>query len=138
MLIFPIFAVIVWALAMHWRRQWPSFAIVSLALALLLAMLKIFDAWHEHLPPMALILYELLWPYIGLTAAIGYYICVLPRPPTEMQCRRCRYDLSGLNHTRLNCPECGTPWRGKGSEHEPPHIELTPILRSSPIKRRIM
>ena len=133
-----MFAVLIWALAMQWRRQWPSFAIVTLALAILLFIMSLIGAWREQLPPMAGLLYELMWPYVGLTGAIGYYICFLPRPPTDMQCARCRYDLSGLKHTGLRCPECGTPWRGKGSEHEPSSIELTPILKSPPAKRRIM
>ncbi len=137
MLIFPIFAVLIWSLAMQWRRQWPSFAIVSAAVVMLLGMLRIFDAWHEHLPPMVEVLYEFMWPYIGLTAGIGYYICFLPRPPTEMQCKHCRYDLTGLDLRDLKCPECGEVWHGKGSGDDRP-VELTPILKSPPAKRRIM
>ena len=139
MLIFPIFATLVWALAMHWRRQWQSFAAVTGSILFLYLIFRLLYVWQEHLPPLSALAYgELLWPYIGLTGAIGYYICFLPRPPTETQCRKCRYELSGLNPKGLNCPECGQQWRGKGSEFEPPPVELTPILREPPKKRRVL
>ncbi|HMN39224.1 MAG TPA: hypothetical protein PKE29_00145 [Phycisphaerales bacterium] len=138
MLIFPIFATLVWALAMYWRRRWPSFAIVSASLVLLLGVSRIFAAWHEHLPPMSHLFYELLWPYIGLIGAIGYYICLLPRRPSgDLYCRSCGYHLAGLNPAGLNCPECGAQWRGAGSGLEPPPEALIPIPRG-PGKRRVM
>ena len=137
MLIFPIFATIIWALAMYWRRRWPSFAIVTGALFILMIVVRLFSASRDMLPAYSPIFYELMWPYIVLTGAIGYYICVLPRPPTELQCGKCRYDLSGLDLKGLNCPECGQPWRGKGSGFEPPPEVLTPILKTRPAKRRV-
>ncbi len=138
MLIFPIFSTLVWALAMYWRRRWPSFAIVTASMLVLLGVARIFDAWHEHLPAMSHLFYELLWPYIGLTCGIGYYICFLPRRPSgELHCRGCGYHLVGLNPAGLNCPECGTPWEGKGSGLEAPPEKLIPIPRK-PMKKRIM
>jgi hypothetical protein len=137
-LIFPIFATLVWALAMYWRRRWPSFAIVTGAMIALLIVVRIFAAWRDALPVYSPIFYELMWPYIILTGALGYYICCLPRPPTGLQCGKCRYDLSGLNLKDLTCPECGEPWRGQGSGFEPPPVVLTPILKTPPPKRRVM
>ena len=129
MLIFPIFASLVWALAMVWRRRWPSFAVVSAALVLLLLMMQIIDTWHEHLPAKIKVVYELMWPYIGLTGAVGYYICLLPRPITGVYaCKKCGYDLSGLSLRGLHCPECGVQWRGRGSEFDKP-VEMVPSPR---------
>lgn len=138
MLVFPILATLVWAFAMRWRRQWPSFAIVTGAVVLLLLLVRLLASWHEHLPPMYQLFYEVLWPYIGLTGGVGYYICCLPRPPAEMQCAKCRYDVSGLNPRGLLCPECGSEWRGKGSEFEPPPVQLTPIPTVPRGNRRIL
>jgi hypothetical protein len=126
-LIFPIFATLVWSLAMVWRRRWPSFAFVTGALLLLLGLVHLLEAWHEHLPSMYRLFYEIMWPYIALTGGVGYFICLLPRPFSgEKICRGCGYDLAGLNPRGLQCPECGMQWRGSGSEFDKPE-ELVPI-----------
>ena len=138
MLLFPIFATIIWALAMCWRRRWPAFAIVTGALVVLVFVVRVFTISRDLLPEYSPIFYELMWPYIFLTGAIGYYICLLPRPPLEFECRSCRYDLSGLDLNGLTCPECGQPWRGTGSGFEPPPVVLTPILKIPPAKRRVL
>jgi hypothetical protein len=137
-LLFPIFSSLIWALAMYWRRRWQSFAVVTVAVVFLLGLTRILAAWHEHLPPMSHLFYELLWPYIVLTGGIGYYICCLPRRFTgELDCRACGYHLVGLKLTDLKCPECGKAWEGKGSGLEPPPEVLIPIPRG-PVKKRIM
>jgi hypothetical protein len=135
-LIFPIFSALIWSLAMVWRRRWPSFVVVTSALAFLLSMMHLLAAWHEHLPPMSHLLYELLWPYILLTGTVGYYICCLPRRPAgPLNCRKCGYHLEGLNPVNLKCPECGRPWRGQGSGFEQKPVALLPIP-TRPIPRR--
>jgi len=135
-LIFPIFASLVWSLAMVWRRRWPSFAIVTAALVLLVGMMRMIDTWNEHLPSMVKIVYELMWPYIGLTGAVGYYICLLPRPFTGvLTCRGCGYDLAGLDPKGLHCPECGAQWRGRGSEFDKP-VELVSSPKAPVTKPR--
>ncbi|MBY0312481.1 MAG: hypothetical protein K2W85_10450 [Phycisphaerales bacterium] len=136
MLIFPILASIVWAAAMHWRRQWPSFVIVTLTVIGLLLVAMIMRAWADHMPDAARIFTGVvLWPYLLLTGTVGYYIACLPRPPKPHECQSCRYDLSALAPKGLKCPECGTTYRGPGSEHAPEPAPLTPI-RHGPVKAR--
>lgn len=46
-----------------------------------------------------------LWP-LALSAALGGWAVARSTPRTN-QCRRCRYDLSGLGEGSV-CPECGS------------------------------
>ena len=135
MLVFPIFSALVWSLAMVWRRQWPSFAVVTGALVFLFGLMGLLSAWDERLPAMFKIFHEVMWPYIILTGAVGYYICVLPRPFTgDLTCKRCGYHLGGLNPRGLVCPECGEQWRGRGSEFDKP-VELVPSPKARADRR---
>lgn len=138
MLIFPIFAVIVWALTMRWRRRWPAFVIVTVAVGTLLLLTRLLVAYEYLLPRETRLVHELLWPYIGLLALVGYYIACLPRRPGEHACPTCHYDLRGLNPRGLSCPECGAEWRGPGSGHEPPPDDLIPIPKGPPKRREAL
>ena len=130
-LLFPIYAVVIWALAMHWRRRWPAFAIVACGTALLVGAVRLCMRL-DLLPATAKIFYELLWPYILLLGGMGTYIACLPRRAREHECQRCHYDLRGLDPLALTCPECGAEWRGRGSGREAKHEELVPIPGRTP------
>jgi len=129
--IFPvIYAVLTWYCAGIWRRRWLGFAAVGTSAAVLLSLARMLAAWSEHIPwsyRMGLVLF---WPYVALVVGIGLYIALLPRRPGAGDCQRCRYALTGLDPVDLACPECGEPFRGPGSGHEP-RIELTPVPRLS-------
>lgn len=132
-LIFPILASLVWWAAMHWRRQWPAFAVVTATIVGLLLLSMLLRAWWDHMPDAArLFTGVILWPYLGLTGGVGYYIACLPRPPKPHECRGCRYDLSALVPRDLKCPECGEAYRGPGSGWHDPAQARTPIADGSP------
>lgn len=121
---------------MRYRRRWQSFTIVTLSLlAMVLVGLlawvygKGANADYRHL-------LLLIVPYILLLGAMGYFICCLPRRIHDLQCRGCGYDLSGLEHEDLRCPECNALWRGKGSAHAEKPVELVPIPTGPPKTRR--
>lgn len=135
-LIFPIFATLIWSLAMYWRRKWPSFAIVTAAVIFLLVLIRLLNSADGSVQKNWRLFLELMWPYLGLTGGVGYYICCLPRRPAgPLHCRKCGYHLVGLPLSGLNCPECGTQWRGQGSGLEEKPVELIPIP-TRPIPRR--
>lgn len=127
--IFPaIYAVIIWYLAMRWRRQWPGYGVVAAGFLSLLALDLAMRRWNhgaaEH-PGGLVIGYELLAillrPYAVLLGVVGLFIVCLPRvPPTEAHCRKCHYDLTGLDPRALICPECGVAqhYRCSVCEHE--------------------
>lgn len=105
--LFSIYAVVVWFAAARYRRRWGSVAAVGAGVAglVLVAMFHIQLArWTNgriFLPALQLMLY----PYTALVALVGAYLSCLPRiiPPTA--CASCEYDLRGLQ--RRECPECG-------------------------------
>ncbi len=109
MVLFSIYAVIVWFAAARYRRQWGSFASVAAGLAglILIALLHIqLSRWTNgriFLP----VLQAMLYPYIGLVALVGLYLSCLPRAMAATACRACEYDLTGLAADRVVCPECG-------------------------------
>ncbi len=109
MVLFSIYAVIVWFAAARYRRQWGSFASVAAGTAglILVALFHIqLSRWTHgriYLPTLQAVLY----PYIGLVAIVGVYLSCLPRAIPETACRACEYDLRGLSAERVVCPECG-------------------------------
>lgn len=129
-----VYAVLTWYAAVRWRRRWPSFLLVGLSISFLFLLGRLGHAWQGHFPLAFRTSFVLFWPYAFLVAGIGLYICFLPRRHHEYQCRGCGYDLSGLDHQSLVCPECGDEWRGKGSGHEPSEV-LTPIPKGPPKRR---
>ncbi len=138
-LIFPIFACVVWGLAMHWRRQWPAFLVVTVSVVGMVLIAMLMRAWWDKMPDAARIFTGvILWPYVLLTGAVGYYIALLPRPPQPHECTKCRYDLSALPAAGLQCPECGTPYRGRGSSKDAEPVALIPIRHGPPKTRRTL
>ena len=51
---------------------------------------------------------RLLPPLIVLTVTLG--LIYVPPRPDQGHCKKCGYDLRGLQSCR--CPECGTPFEG--------------------------
>ncbi|MCA9297458.1 MAG: hypothetical protein KDA28_00245, partial [Phycisphaerales bacterium] len=108
MLFFSLYAVAVWAGAMHWRRSLLGLGWVLLGLIGLLVLgwfhIKLSE-WTNHtifLP----ILQAMLYPYSALVTLGGLALCAFPRRPVvDGWCPSCGYDLVGL--TMARCPECG-------------------------------
>lgn len=126
MILPALYAAIVWVLAMRWRRRWEGYAAVAVGVAGLLAVDAGLGALDRAIPAdrsavlvagaaapagfrsTTFLLHDLLRPYIGVLAVFGFYIASLPRrAPSEAHCRKCHYDLSGLDPRGLACPECG-------------------------------
>jgi len=114
MFAFAVYAVLVWAAAARWRRQWESFAWVGAAFAGLLLvayfhyLLSVWTHGQIYLP----VLRSLLYPYTAVVVAVGVFIACLPTARRgRIECPRCAYDLHGLQDDHVNsCPECGQPF----------------------------
>lgn len=121
-----VYLVLVWFLAMRLRRTWAGVGVVVAAVLVLVAVNQLLGG--EAGPfggKRASILLVLLWPYLFLVGAGGAFILSLPsRPRGEYHCTRCHYDFAGLDPAGLVCPECGTPWRGRGWNPDEPEPEL--------------
>lgn len=107
MILLAVYAVVVWYLAMRWRRRWYGFALVILAAL----------AFYQLAPLLRTISPEWQGMNILITGetililVAGLFICLLPRPPSsQAHCRYCWYDLGGLEPSGpegIICPECG-------------------------------
>lgn len=112
MILFAVYALVVWYLALRWRRTIRGFVAVLLGTALSLALTKLVWLLTADRPtpaslpnpsPIALLLVAESLLVLGG----GLFIASLPRPPSGRHCRHCWYDLVGLDEGPLICPECG-------------------------------
>jgi len=121
-----VYAVLVWYAAMRFRRQWTGLGVVVLSVVVLTLINHLLGGEHGQWGGRgASILLILLWPYTLLVGGGGLFIFCLPRrPPGEYHCGHCFYDFDGLDPAHLVCPECGRPWKGRGSDPDQPEPEL--------------
>lgn len=118
MLLFPLYAVVIWLLAAKWRRTWKGFAAVLIGTAILLVIE--YTLYRIGSLPLTMVQPKqalgLLVPFTVLVFGMGLFIaCQRPPAPSPIHCAMCHYDLTGLNPVGLKCPECGATWRGVGS-----------------------
>ncbi len=142
MMIFVVYAAIVWYAACRWRRRWPSFAAVTLGLFGMYAILQTYSLISEWtgIRIVGSMVRALLYPFTALLGLVGYYVACLPRSPGEgslVPCTACGYDLVGMEEIeRLICPECGSPHasdlhgpRTFATLAEPPGLESPAMAR---------
>lgn len=110
MFVFVLYAALVWYAAIRWRRSWLGLLCVLAGLAgvalIAFAHIKLNQWTHGriYLP----VLQVLLYPYGALILMIGLFILTIPRIYAGSQCRKCGYELKGLETHVRRCPECGT------------------------------
>lgn len=109
MIFLPLYAFIVWALAFVWRRRIAGF-IVALGSALpVLVITLIIAASTEVTTPGAagspLFLTFVPLSYGLIVTSIATFIAMQPRVTAKDPCRKCGYDIVGLESGV--CPECG-------------------------------
>jgi hypothetical protein len=111
MVLFPAYAVLVWYFAFRWRRTWIGWAsvLVGVGAVGLIAVLHrtinglLAGALDGPMFPM------MLAAEAGFVFLVGAFIVMLPIDAPDLPCRRCHYDLSGLEAENPTCPECGMP-----------------------------
>ncbi len=110
MFAFVLYAILVWYLAIRWRRR--LIGLVSLAAGLAgIAFIGYFhlllSRWTDgaiYLPLLQIMLY----PYGLLVGGAGLFMVCLPRRRPTAYCKACSYDLAGLDPEIDRCPECGS------------------------------
>jgi hypothetical protein len=109
MVLFPAYAMLVWALTWRWRRSWVGLGAV-VAGVLGVGLLGIAHKFTAVVFPAQLEgpLFSLLLAVEALCVlVVGLFITTLPRERVDRPCRRCRYELIGLDDENPTCPECG-------------------------------
>ncbi len=114
MILFLFYAAFVWYFCFRWRRHWIGFASVFAGIAavwLLSHSVRLIARWlvrSGELPAVDTRLFDML---LGLEAVIvgvvGVFFACLPRERPHIPCRRCGYELHGLEQDNPRCPECG-------------------------------
>lgn len=140
MILLAVYAVLVWYLALRFRRRWQGFVAVAVGVLAIWMVVGVIRAGDDRFggPSSTHQILTLLWAEMFIVAAIGVYLACLPKPRGEMDCRGCGYNLSGLEPRDLSCPECGRRWTGLGSglEHDRSARKLTPIPTERVRRRR--
>ncbi|MCX5690836.1 MAG: hypothetical protein NTV94_13810 [Planctomycetota bacterium] len=117
MILFLFYAVFVWYLCFRFRRQWTGilcFVCAMGSLWLLADLYRLAIRWAK-LHSFSLLdtrndgqlFLMLLAVEAVIVAMVGIFFWCLPRHVALVPCRRCRYELSGLDDTNPTCPECG-------------------------------
>ena len=110
MVLFAVYAAIIWYIAMRNRRRWQGFVIVLVGGMLTWFLMK--SVGYLGLGEGG---FSLLMMFeTGIIWGVGFFICVLPRALTFPHCDYCKYDFRGLESTDplFVCPECGNPADG--------------------------
>jgi hypothetical protein len=111
MILFPVYAVFIWYFCLRWRRNWVGWASLLMGVSGVGVVAWFHQtvnslmagAWDGPLFPI------LLASEAGLVLVVGVFIVLLPIEVAEVPCRRCHYDLAGLEEDNPTCPECGMP-----------------------------
>lgn len=109
MFFFVAYAVLIWYWCVRWRRHWLSALATLGGVAGVVAVgffhyrLNIWTHGKIFLP----VLQSILYPYGVMLFVVSVYISCLPVARPKVHCRRCFYDLAGLEEELPTCPECG-------------------------------
>ncbi len=106
MIIFSIYALVIWWAAYHGRRTWRGFAAALGGGSFVLPAIDplVYVAWllAGERPTW---LFVFFYAYAGVLVLVGLMLAVLPRRDEVHPCDACGYELAGID-ARV-CPECG-------------------------------
>lgn len=118
MILFAVYAVVVWFLAMRWRRTFLGFVVPIAAVLLAVAVTGLLRIWLIEVAYVQLSL--LMWAEAIIVGGIGLFIACLPRRPQGQYCPWCWYDTRGLGSDIKICPECGGAIATEPRRKQPP------------------
>ncbi|MFM9958127.1 MAG: hypothetical protein ACKVZJ_08615 [Phycisphaerales bacterium] len=117
MILLALYAIAVWVGVAWWRRRWPGAVVLfgsqgpiwvfTLGAGFLAAEPGVAEKFGflGTLAGYGRVIYFVSGFYAALIFAVALLIFVQPRKLLGHQCRRCRYDLRGIDSEV--CPECG-------------------------------
>ena len=125
MIIFPLYAVIVWWITWVLPARWMRLPFLPLAVALemVIAAYLLYRFPRPTGEPPPIWLHHPAWAYGALLAA-GCLLITFANPKPDHLCHSCGYDMTG-NELGI-CPECGTVMRCRACGHELVHKDFGP------------
>lgn len=107
MLLFPVYAALVWYGCYRWRRQFLGYASLLVGAGAMLAMMQLELLIERWLRADNVLLKALLITEAGFILLVGCVVVRLPRERVQEPCPACNYELAGLEAGHDRCPECG-------------------------------
>lgn len=109
MILFAFYAALVWYGCWHYRRRWQGFLVYGLS------VFGMYFLWRVY---VALVRFSrggwdtssmllLFGAEAFIVLVVGGTLLAVRREKVVMPCRRCRYELEGLEYQNPRCPECG-------------------------------
>jgi hypothetical protein len=110
MLLFPLYAICIWYCCARWRRSLGGFAALIFGEVFVLTfmfLLKRVLVWSGGSPAVLDNFSLLLWGELAIVGLVGGVLVALPTTRAQHPCRKCGYELVGLEEHPPRCPECG-------------------------------
>lgn len=119
-ILFLFYAAYIWYLCFRFRRRWEGLAVLAASVGALWVMAELYRfilRWARA-SRNSIVDYKsegrlflmLLAVEAVIVIAVGLFFFCLPRHAAATKpCRRCRYELAGLDSENPTCPECGLP-----------------------------
>lgn len=109
-MILPLYALLVWFHCFKRRRRlmgWVALSLGVLGMATISMLERTIREWSGGEPGPFNSFQFILYGETFIVTIGGIFILLLPRRDAEVPCRKCGYELSGLEDHNPRCPECG-------------------------------
>ncbi len=106
MIIFSIYALLIWWGAYTGRRTWRGFSVAIAGAVVVLPAIDplVYLAWMM-MGERPNWLFIFFYAYSAVIALAGVFLATMPRADANRPCHKCGYDLHGIDAGV--CPECG-------------------------------
>jgi hypothetical protein len=115
--LFLFYAVFVWYLCFKHRRQWIGVLSLIAGLTFVAILGRLYESMIAWAKASGNQLFDgrsdgrmftfLLVLEAAIVLVVGVFLLCLPRIIAVRPCRKCTYELSGLDDPNPTCPECG-------------------------------
>lgn len=125
MIIFPLYALVVWFVLWRLPARWLRLLFIPVALVPVgvITSICIYSLPLPPHEPRPTWLFSMAYAYAGLLAAVGVLIAFV-KPAPDHVCHACNYDLSG---SELGiCPECGAVAKCRNCRNALVHEDFGP------------
>lgn len=115
MILFAFYAALIWYACWRFRRRWIGVAAYAAGLFGLYFVWKVYTAMvrftHGAWDTASMLVIFSAEAFI--VTVVGGTLLAVRRNRVELPCRKCRYELAGLEAESPTCPECGLPDAGR-------------------------